>query len=104
MKEWFQGIGIDGPSMVAGFSGGIVRAIFDQKGRPLDIAGALGAGALTANYLGGPVAEMLHLPPLGTAFIVGFGGLQIAAMVLGMLRTKIGGPAAPEQKGPANAA
>jgi hypothetical protein len=105
MKEWLQDIGLDGPSIVAGFGGGIVRVIFDAKTRPMEVVGALGAGALTANYLGGPIAEMLHMPPLGTAFIVGFGGLQIAGMLFGIVRQKIIAPTqAPEQKGPANVA
>ena len=101
MKEWLQGLGIDGPNIVAGFGGGIVRIIFDQRTKPFDVVGALSAGALTANYLGGPIAETLHLPPLGTAFIVGFGGLQIASVILSMIRQKIGAPVA-DQKGPAN--
>lgn len=101
MQDWLQNIGINGPNIVAGFGGGIVRVIFDRKTRPFEVAGALAAGALTANYLGGPVADTLHLPPLGTAFIVGFGGLQIAATILNIVRNKVGGPT-PEQKGPAN--
>jgi hypothetical protein len=103
MKEWLHALGIDGPNIVAGFSGGIVRTLFDQKTRPFEVASALTAGALTANYVGGPIADALHLPPLGTAFIVGFGGLQITAAILGMMRAKIGG-STPEQKGPANVA
>jgi hypothetical protein len=94
MKEWFSDFGIDGPSIVAGFSGGMVRIIFDATFGPVEVLGGLTAGALTANYLGGPIAETLHLPVLGTAFIVGFGGLQIASMILSMIRQKIGGPAA----------
>jgi hypothetical protein len=103
MKEWFSGLGIDGPSIVAGFSGGMVRIIFDQKSRPIEVMGALTAGALTANYLGGSIAETLHLPALGTAFIVGFGGLQIAGIIFSTIRTKLVGPTTTaEQKGPAN--
>ena len=104
MKEWFEAVGLDGPNVVAGFSGGIVRVIFDQRTKPFDVAGSLAAGALTANYLGGTIAETLHLPPLGTAFIVGFGGLQIASMLFGIVRTKIVGDAGTSQKGPANVA
>jgi hypothetical protein len=90
---------------VAGFGGGIVRVIFDQRTKPFDVVGALAAGAVTANYLGGPIAETLRFPPLGTAFIVGFGGLQIAGMLFGIVRQKIAAPTvAPEQKGPANVA
>lgn len=104
MKEWFQALGIDGPNAFAGFSGGIVRVIFDRQTKPWEAVGALAAGALTANYLGGPIAETMHLPPLGTAFIVGFGALQVAATIFNTVRSKIGGPPASEQKGPANVA
>jgi hypothetical protein len=104
MREWLHDLGLDGPNIVAGFSGGIVRVIFDHAIRPWEVAGALAAGALTANYLGGPVADMLHLPPLGTAFIVGFGGLQVAATILNSIRSKIGGSTPQQEKGPANVA
>lgn len=104
MKEWFQILGLDAPNAFAGFGGGIVRVIFDRTSKPWEVVGAVAAGALTANYLGGPIADTLHLPPLGTAFIVGFGALQLAGTMFNIVRAKIGGPPTPEQKGPANVA
>jgi hypothetical protein len=107
MEEWLHPPGLDAPSAVAGFSGGIVRVIFDHTTKPLEAVGALIAGALVANYLGGPIAEALHLPPHGTEFLVGFGALQLMKEALSWLRTKIGvtqsqSTTTPEQKGPTN--
>jgi len=89
MKEILEAIGINGPSTVAGFTGGLVNVFWLRKMAPFDVIGALIAGAATANYLGAPLAEVIHFPVGATSFLFGIGGLQITGPLLAMLRRKI---------------
>lgn len=70
-------IGIKMPDLVAGFAGGVVNAFVFKRSDPVSIIGSMMVGALTANYLSGPIGSYLGTSGGASAFVVGLAGMAI---------------------------
>lgn len=70
-------LGIKMPDLVAGFAGGVVNAFVFKRSDPVSIIGSMIVGALTANYLSGPIGHYVGTGPGASAFIVGLAGMAI---------------------------
>jgi membrane-associated protease RseP (regulator of RpoE activity) len=70
-------LGINLPDLVAGFCGGVVNAFIFKRSDPLSILGSMVVGALTANYLSGPIGHYVGTQSGASAFIVGLAGMAI---------------------------
>jgi len=85
MSGWLHELGIRIPDLVAGFAGGVVNAFVFRRADPLSIIGSVVVGALTANYLGEPVAKLIGTTQPVAAFLVGIGGMAfVQGLIEGM--------------------
>lgn len=75
--DFFTAMGIQLQDLVAGLSGGIVNAFVFKRSDPWSIIGSVVVGALTANYLSGPVGRYTGTTGGAAAFIVGLAGMAI---------------------------
>jgi hypothetical protein len=91
LDDW----GIDMTRLIAGFSGGVVHAFAFKQTSPLSQVGSVVAGALTANYLGALMAELLqryvgtNVSNPASGFLVGLCAMVIAQRFAGLVGSKI---------------
>lgn len=70
-------IGINIQDALAGFAGGVVNAFVFKRSDPYSVIGSMVVGALTANYLSGPVGHYTGTSGGAAAFVVGLAGMAI---------------------------
>ena len=90
-RDLLDAVGIDGANTVAGFGGGLVNVFRNRGLVPFQVVGTLISGALIANYLGKPLAELIHFPVVPTSFVIGFMGVQTLDYVVSLLKGRAGG-------------
>ena len=76
-------LGFSAPRLIAGFSGGVVAALFLFRKSPAAAVSSVVAGTLTANYLG--PAALHYLPDWaagGATFIVGLSAMVICQGII----------------------
>lgn len=101
MNEWLNGYGIQPSIIIAGFLGGVVRAVTLGKATFRETIATPICGCICAMYLTKPVVHYLDktglpLPPaspddstvLAVAFIVGICGMRVANFVMEMIARK----------------
>lgn len=70
-------VGIKVPDLSAGFAGGVINALWFQRGKPLDVISSVMGGAITANFLTGTAAHVSGLEPGAAGFLVGLTAMAI---------------------------
>jgi len=95
LGDLMDALGISGANAFAGFSGGIVHIFWYRKTKPFDAMGALAGGALTAMYVGEPVAVHAGLPVGLVCFFIGLAGSQAIAPIISMIRERVLGGKTP---------
>lgn len=75
--DFLRELGINVPNLIAGLSGGIVNAFVFKRSDPWSVIGSVVVGALTANYLSGPIGSYLGTGGGAASFIVGLAGMAI---------------------------
>jgi fructose-specific phosphotransferase system IIC component len=87
-------LGMDGPSLVAGFIGGLISTFFDKQTNARETVGILLTGTFLPAYGATTFADLVHLPHVLTALFLGYGGIA----VLRAIYTKFLAKAIGEQK------
>lgn len=80
--DFFSLIGINFKDLVAGFMGGVSNVVVLRKTKFLPIVGSIIVGGLTANYLGGTVAQLFGTSSGFSSFVVGLGGMAICQGII----------------------
>lgn len=82
-------IGIKIPDLVAGFAGGVVNALFFQRGKPLDVVASLIGGAVTANYMTSAVSKITGTDTGVAGFIVGVTAMAICQGLFAAVQSRM---------------
>jgi hypothetical protein len=76
-------LGIDGPSLVAGFVGGLISDFFDKQSSGRERIGIILSGSFFPAYGAVPMTQMVvhlsgitQLPHVFVALLMGYGGIQ----------------------------
>lgn len=75
-------LGINVQDALAGFAGGVVNAFVFKRSDPWSVIGSMIVGALTANYLSGPIGRYTGTSGGAAAFIVGLAGMAICQGIM----------------------
>lgn len=84
-------VGIKVPDLAAGFGGGVINALWFQRGKPLDVVTSVVGGAITANFLTGTVSKISGLEPGAAGFLVGLTAMVICQGLFSKVRGWFGG-------------
>lgn len=88
--DFLATIGIRIPDLVAGFAGGVVNALFFQRGRPLDAVASLIGGAITANYMTASVSHIAGIDMGVSGFVVGVTAMRICQGLFNIVQNRMG--------------
>lgn len=77
MKFDLADYGLKVSDLIGGFAGGLVSAIVFKKSDRWSVVSSVVVGALTANYIGEPIAKFLGMGGGAAAFICGLAGMAI---------------------------
>jgi hypothetical protein len=86
MKTFWDVLAIDPTSLVAGFAGGLVKALLTTKPNPWTVVSSVVIGALTANYLSPFAAAKLGTSGGATPFLMGLGAMWITQALIGFFQ------------------
>lgn len=86
MSDFLTQIGIRVPDLVSGFGGGVVNALFFQRGKPVDVVASVVGGAITANYLAETVSKIAGTELGVSGFIVGVTAMAICQGILSVVK------------------
>lgn len=78
-------LGIRVPDLVSGFGGGVVNALFFQRGKPVDVIASMLGGAITANYLASTVSHIIGTDIGVSGFVVGVTAMAICQGLLSVV-------------------
>lgn len=84
--DFLAWIGIKVPDLVAGFFGGVVKALVFHKDRPAETVVSGVVGALTANYLGEALASKVGFGTGATCFAVGISAMVLCQVIIDRAR------------------
>lgn len=80
---WWRDIFIEPSSLIAGFCGGLVKALISTgTPEPWQVVSSVIIGALTANYLSPILAGQIGTKGGATPFLVGLGSMWICQSAL----------------------
>lgn len=92
---WLVALGLKVPNMLAGAAGGAVNSLYITRVGPLAMVGSIISGALTANYLAdmaaGYISHVVEVNELGSAFLVGLGGMAVTQGIVSAIARMIEG-------------
>ena len=83
---FWETLSLDPVALLAGFCGGLVKALVTTKPDPWNVLGSVVIGALTANYLSPLVAKSLGTSGGVTPFLVGLGAMWISQAAIGFFQ------------------
>jgi len=92
MDDFLVAIGVNAKILIAGFAGGVVKALYDKSKSPVDVLSSVIGGALTANYVAGVAIKWSGLNGITegfAGFAVGVGGMLIVQGILGAIRARV---------------
>lgn len=90
-------LGIKVPDLVAGLLGGVVNAFVFRRADPWSVIGSVVVGALTANYLGEPIARFLGVGAGAAAFITGLAGMALCQGLIEAAKRWTPGPGSKQE-------
>lgn len=80
-------LGIKIPDLIAGLAGGIVNALVFKRSDPWSIIASVTVGALTANYLAGPLGTYTGTSGGTAAFLTGVTAMALVQGVVGAAKS-----------------
>jgi len=80
--DFMSFLGFKAQDLVAGFAGGFMASIVMKKSNPWEVIGSVVVGGFTANYLSGPIGNMIGTSAGASAFIVGLVGMAICQGII----------------------
>ncbi len=81
-REFFDAIGISIPDAIAGFMGGLARALVVRSAKPFDVIASVIVGAISSSYLAPLARSTLGIDSGAVAFLIGLTAMILCQVVL----------------------